>query len=260
MDRRNFFAFLGCTAVAASDAADKRLLATVASQVVDNTPANPTGADSPANKTHPELSVLIGNYHALMPIGMSFIWNNAAGVVVDVGAGNNWRQGICAPEFSISHSEFEQNGARVEFEWGRVGEDAAVARIRSDKAVQLLLRLPETPWLNFHNSFFNVGNGVDALCITNDGQYLNWHLRLDAAAVSKEGVYKREEYAEGRPIDQGVPNLALNVKVSPDSPVRLAAAFSRVPDLESEADEEEPAAEPRKADKGQSRGKKRRSF
>jgi hypothetical protein len=90
----------------------------------------------------------------MMPIGISFVRNHVAGVVVDLGPGNNWRQGICAPDFSISHREFEQDGARLEFEWGRVGENAAVARIRSDKAVQLLLRLPDSPWLNFHNSFF----------------------------------------------------------------------------------------------------------
>jgi hypothetical protein len=67
---------------------------------------------------------------------------------------------------------------------------------------------------------------VDALCITNDGQYLSWHVRLDAEAVSKAGIYKREEYAEGRPIDQGVPNLALSIGVSPESSVHLEASFS----------------------------------
>jgi glycogen debranching enzyme len=233
MDRRNFFAFLGFTAVAASENANKRLLAAVAPPAADEEHTSHSGADSRARTAHVEPSALIGNYHAMMPIGISFIRNHVAGVVVDLGAGNNWRQGICAPEFSISHSEFEQDGARVEFEWGRVGDDAAVARIRSDKPVQLLLRLPDSPWLNFHNSFLKVGNGVDALCITNDGQYLSWHLRLDAAAVSKAGIYKREEYAEGRPIDQGVPNLALSIGVSPQGPVHLAAGFNRLPDLQT---------------------------
>jgi len=231
MNRRNFFAFLGVSAVAASETANHKLVATVASGAANKEPPSHTETGSHTAKAHPASSVLVGNYHALMPIGISFIWNHAAGVVLDVGAGDGWRQGICAPEFSISHSEFEQDGARVEFEWGRVGEEAAVARIRSDKAAQLLLRLPGSPWLNFHNSFFSVENGVDSLCITNDGQYLSWHLRLDAVAVSKPGVYKREEYAEGRPIDQGVPDLALAVEVSPERPVHLAAGFSEVPDL-----------------------------
>ena len=230
MDRRRFFAFLGYIAAAAS-AADKRLLA-LPSEGADDEAASHTNPDLRAEKTHQQ-PVLIGNYHSMAPLGISFIWKNAAGVVLDVGAGKNWVQGICAPDFSISHSEFEQDGARVEFEWSRVSAVAAVARIRSDKPLQLLIKLPGNPWLNFHNSFFKVENGVDALCITNEGEYLDWRLRLDTPAVSKEGVYPREEYANGRPIDQGVPNLALSVAVSPDRPVHLAASFSEVPELET---------------------------
>ena len=222
MDRRNFLTLLGYAAAAASD---------TASQAADKNIAGYTEPDSSTGKMHSEPPILIGNYHALMPIGISFIWNHAAGVVLDVSAGGNWRQGICAPDFSISQSEFEQDGARIGFEWGRVGKNAAVARIRSDKPVQLLLRLPGNPWLNFHNSFFKVEDGVDALCITNDGQYLDWHLRLDAPATSKAGIYKREEYANGRPIDQGVPDLALSIEVSPEHTVHLAAGFSETPDL-----------------------------
>jgi Trehalase len=231
MDRRKFFALLGYSAVASSEAANKRLLAAVSSGAADKKTASLTDADAHGKKARPEPFILIGNYHALMPIGISFIRENAAGVVLDVGAGKDWRQGICSPEFTISHSEFEQDGARVEFEWGRVSEGAAVARIRSDKPVQLLLRLPGSPWLNFHNSFTKAGNGVDALCLTNDGQYLNWHMRLDTPASSKEGIYEREKYAKGRPVDQGVPNLALSIEVSPERPVRMAAGFSEIPDL-----------------------------
>ena len=231
MDRRNFLTFLGFTAIAASEAADKNLLALTAPSAASGPAESSVDALPGNNKSQLAPEILIGNYHALMPIGISFIWNHAAGVVLDVGAGGNWRQGICAPDFSISQSEFEQDGARIEFEWGRVGTDAAVARIRSDKAVQLLLRLPDSPWLNFHNSFTKVGNGVDALCITNNGRYVDWRLRLDATATSKEGIYEREKYAEGRPIDQGVPNLALSIDVSPEHPVRLAAGFGEVPDL-----------------------------
>jgi hypothetical protein len=32
----------------------------------------------------------------LMPIGIAFVWNHAAGIVLDVGGGNGWHQGICA--------------------------------------------------------------------------------------------------------------------------------------------------------------------
>jgi hypothetical protein len=229
MDRRNFFTFLGFTAIAASEAADKNLLALTAPGAA-NGPAG-SSVDALSGGKHAQPEVLIGNYHALMPIGISFIWNHEAGVVLDVGAGDHWRQGICDPRFTISQSEFEQDGARIELEWGRVGADAAVARIRSDKTVQLLLRLPDSPWLNFHNSFTKVGNGVDALCITNDGRYVDWRLRLDATATSKEGIYEREKYAEGRPIDQGVPNLALIIEVSPEHPVHLTGGFREVPDL-----------------------------
>jgi hypothetical protein len=228
MDRRNFFTILGYTAAVAAADPGKQLLAE-ASEPAEEKTAGHSRKDS--HTAHPESSAQIGNYHALMPIGIAFILNNAAGVVVDVGSGTEWRQGICSPDFTISHSEFEQDGAKVEFDWGRVGDDAAVARIRADKPAQLMLRLPGNPWLNFHNSFTKVENGVDALCITNEGQYLNWHMRLDAPATSKAGVYKREEYAEGRPIDQGVPDLALSIDVSPDHPVHLAAGFGELPDL-----------------------------
>ena len=54
--------------------------------------------------------------------------------------------------------------------------------------MQVLLRLPGNPWLNFHNCFTKVAGGVDALCITNDGDYLDWRLRLDVEATSKAGV------------------------------------------------------------------------
>lgn len=229
MDRRKFVSFLGYSAVVASEAADKRLLAATPVQPADKA-ANHSEAHTQPNQDR-ALSTRIGNYHAMMPLGIAFIRHNKAGVVLNVASGTAWRQGICAPDFTISHSEFDQDGARVQFEWGRVEDDGAVARIRSDKPVTLLLRLPESPWLNFHNSFTNVGHGVDALCITNEGEYLNWHMRLDVAAPSQSGIYKREEYAEGRPIDQGVPNLALRIEVSPDRPVRLAAGFGTLADL-----------------------------
>src|ERR1035438_908955 len=97
MNRRNFFAFLGISAVAASETANQKLLATVASEAANKEPPSHTDTASHTAKAHPAPSVLIGNYHAMIPIGISFIWNHVAGVVVDLGAGKNWRQGICAP-------------------------------------------------------------------------------------------------------------------------------------------------------------------
>jgi putative isomerase len=233
MDRRKFFALLGYTTVATSQAADKRLAIAATSLASDKKAADLNRTATDPRRGQQNTAILVGNYHALMPIGISFIWDNAAGIVLDVGAGEDWSQGICSPDFSISRSEFKQDGTRVQFDWGRVKEDAAVARIRCDKPVQLLLRLPGNPWLNFHNCFTRVEGGVDALCITNEGQYLSWRMRLDAVAASKEDVYPREKYAKGRPIDQGVPNLALSIELSPEHPIHLAAGFGEIPDLQT---------------------------
>ena len=230
MDRREFFAFMGYTAALTSHAADQKLLAAVSS-ATNIKIADTTGSESYSEHEQQKPIIMIGSYHALMPIGIAFIWNHAAGIVLDVGGGSGWHQGICAPDFSISHSEFEQDGAHVEFDWGRVGEGAAVARIRCDRPVHLMLRLPGNPWLNFHNCLTRVDTGVDALCITNEGHYLDWHLRLDAVATSQEGIYPLEKYAKGRPIDQGAANLALSVEVLPERPVRIAAGFGQMPAL-----------------------------
>lgn len=96
MDRRKFFAFLRYTAAVTSQARDEELLAASVSQATNTKIANTPGADANPKQKQQKPVIMIGNYHALMPIGIAFVWNHAAGIVLDVGGGNGWHQGICA--------------------------------------------------------------------------------------------------------------------------------------------------------------------
>ena len=44
------------------------------------------------------LSIRIGNLHALMPGAIAFIQDDAAGIVLDIGADKTGRPGISAPD------------------------------------------------------------------------------------------------------------------------------------------------------------------
>jgi glycogen debranching enzyme len=172
------------------------------------TPAPPLGS-----------KVVIGNFQQSMPGGIAFIKDNAAGIVLNVGWPSDKRPGASAPDESINHVVFQQNGATIHFDWGRLGAEAAGARLTTDKPVTLTLTLPRSPWHHFNAIFNSVPGGLDATAITGDGRFFPWHLRVSPAPDNDTARYD--------------PQASLTVSLTPTQPVVLVAGYDVLPPLSS---------------------------
>jgi putative isomerase len=162
---------------------------------------------------------LIGNVHPTMPGAIAFIRNGVTGIVLDIGADTSGRPGSTASDFSYGTSKFAVNDADVTLEWGRVGEDAAVFRIRTDRQVELSMTLPANPWRPFHHYFSAAEGGLDAVAVTALGEYIPWSLWTDPAPEPSSVLYSTHATVE--------------VLLTPEKPLRMAAGYGSLPPLAS---------------------------
>jgi hypothetical protein len=116
--------------------------------------------------------VRIGNFLLTAPGGIAFVIDDAAAFVVDTGA--PYYAGTAAPDDSFHHCQFAQQEANVQLDWGRVG-DGAVARLTSDKAIHLSLRLSHG-WPGWKGSFTPTESGVRARADV-AGRVIEWQMQ-----------------------------------------------------------------------------------
>lgn len=159
----------------------------------------------------------IGNFHMLMPGAIAFIQDDATGIVLNVGSEKTGKPGVSSPDFSYNLHSFELDGAEVTFEWGRVGAGAIAVRLKADRNVKLLMKLPANPWRPFYHYFSGVPEGLDAYAVTMDGRYVPWSLRVDPVPNVPAGLLTTSATVE--------------VQLWPERPVRLVAGFGELPDL-----------------------------
>jgi hypothetical protein len=161
-------------------------------------------------------STLIGNLQAFMPGGIAFVKDNAFGIVLDVGWAANGKPGSASPDFSSNTIRFERDGAQVLFDWGKVGDEAAVARLSSDKPLKLTLRIPVRPWHGFNNILSTNKSEIEATAITPQNQSTTWVLHMDPFPTGLQQSPAGE--------------MAFDVELSA-TPVYIAAGFTGVPEL-----------------------------
>ncbi len=159
----------------------------------------------------------IGNLHALMPGAIAFIQDDATGVVLDVGSEKRGKPGVSSPDFSYNLHTFEIDGAEVTFEWSRVGAGAVAIRLKTDRNVKLLMKLPANPWRPFYHYFSGVPEGLDAHAITMDGRFIPWRLRVDPAPNVPAALLTT--------------SASVEVQLWPEHDVRVVAGFGELPGL-----------------------------
>ncbi len=178
----------------------------------------PPQTEPPPAESGESSPVSIGNYHAFMPGGIAFVRDNAVGIVLEVGWGNRDRPGSAAPDYSINRILWNQDGSNIHFDWGRVGSDAAVGRLRADSAVSITLKLPSKTWFPFHAVYDSTPSGLCATAITYDGQFVPWRLLLSAKLVSNH--------------INALPEAAVEIELTPDKPLYFSAGFGNLPELD----------------------------
>lgn len=143
------------------------------------------------------------------PGGIAFVIDDAAAFVVDTGG--PYFAGMDAPDESFHHYQFSKLGANFQLDWGRVG-DGVVARIVSDKAVDLPLRLG-SGWPGWASRFKPEMDGAQGEA--NIGaRSVTWRIRTQAAPI-------RANSSE------------LVIHVEPDSPARFVAGVGTLSSIGS---------------------------
>jgi hypothetical protein len=158
--------------------------------------------------------IRIGNFLVGAPCGIAFVVRDRAAFVVDTGG--PYVAGVAAPDDSYHRQVFQQKGAWITFEWGRVG-DAAVARVTSDRPADVSLRF-SAGWPDLHSDFRPTGYGAVGLASI-DGDAVHWKLDISPAPVISSPV-----------ISSADPLVA---PVEPGSPVRFVAGTGMRPAVAS---------------------------
>jgi len=160
---------------------------------------------------------LIGNVHALLPGGIAFLRNDEAGIVLDIGSDPTGAPGSTAPDFSYSTRKFHADGAELTLEWGRVGPEAAVFRIQTNRTVTLTVTLPANPWRPFYHYSSPVDGGLDAQAITMQGEYIPWTLRSDPKPTITTSLLST--------------HASFEIEITPEHPAHMAAGYGALPAL-----------------------------
>jgi hypothetical protein len=162
--------------------------------------------NSPVSQA-PLNSVLIGNFLRDAPCGISWIINDSAAFVLDTGG--PYVAGTAAPDNSYHAYRFNQNGANIVFEWGRVG-DNVIGRLSSDKAVDLNLTL-SSGWPGWNSTFINTSDGATGVAQATGGE-VEWKLQTS-------------------PVPKSTSASTLTISITPDVPVHFAAGLGVLPDF-----------------------------
>jgi hypothetical protein len=184
------------------------------SKVADNDKEEQGPAASLTSKD----GALIGNVHALLPGAIAFIKDHKAGIVLDIGSDTTGRPGTTSPDFSYGTWNFQVESANLSVEWGRVGAESAVFRIRTDRNVTMQMTIPANPWRPFFHEFIKAENGIDANAITFDGNYIPWSLRVDPASL--HAVHLGSD-------------ASIELQITPEHPARFVAGYSSLPAIEA---------------------------
>jgi hypothetical protein len=173
--------------------------------------------------------VKIGNYFSDAPYGIAFIVDDEAGFVLDPvwdekGAPTKYYAadpaltppGTTSPDFSFVQASFRHSGASIRFTWGRSGRAGIVARLETDRAVILSLRLPRT-WPKFHAIYTEGRDGLTGYGIAPDGDYIPFALRVDPAPALVRANIKAE--------------AEVILDLAPGRPARFVAGVGSLPDL-----------------------------
>jgi hypothetical protein len=160
---------------------------------------------------------LIGNVHALLPGAIAFIRNDKAGIVLDIGSDIMGRPGSTAPDFSYSTWNFKVENANLTLEWGRVGLEAAVFRIRTDRNVNLQMKIPANPWRPFFHALNTADGGLDVFAITFDGDYIPWSLRVNPECHHVVNLTN---------------DASIELQITPEHSARFVAGYSALPTID----------------------------
>lgn len=160
-----------------------------------------------AGQTFAASAIRIGNFLLTAPCGIAFVADDAAAFVIDTGA--PYYAGTAAPDDSFHHCQFGRDGATIQFDWGRVG-DAVVARLTSDKPVQLPLHLG-SGWPGWKSSFTPEAMGVSGRAEA-AGHAVAWRMQTEPKPV--------------RASDSEV-----MVAIGPQAALRFAAGFGNLPKM-----------------------------
>jgi hypothetical protein len=160
---------------------------------------------------------LIGNVHALLPGAIAFIKDNKAGIVLDIGSDSTGRPGSTAPDFSFGTWNLQVEGANLTVEWGRVGAESAVFRIRADRKITMKIKIPANPWRPFFRDVSAQENGIDAHAITFDGNIVLWSLRVDPAIPHDVNL---------------TGDASLELQITPEKCARFVAGYSSLPAID----------------------------
>jgi hypothetical protein len=161
-------------------------------------------ADTPAAP-----SVRIGNFLRGAPCGVSWVIQDSAAFVLDTGG--PYVAGTAAPDDTYHAYRFNQNGANIVFEWGRVG-DAVVGRLTSDKQVDLTLTL-SSGWPGWNSTFMATPDGATGVAHATSGE-IDWKLKTS-------------------PPPKSATASIVTVPLAPGTPVHFVAGLGTLPDFGS---------------------------
>jgi hypothetical protein len=162
-----------------------------------------------SSRAEPPSSIRIGNFLREAPCGIAWVIDDSAAFVLNTGG--PYVAGTAAPDESYHSYRFEQDGANIVFQWGRVGDDVA-GIISADKPATLNLTL-SSGWPGWTSTFTPAQGGADGVAQSSGGQ-VKWSLRTSPAPTSSSAS-------------------AVVIAITPDARVRFVAGLKNLPGFES---------------------------
>ncbi|HEY5255929.1 MAG TPA: trehalase family glycosidase [Acidobacteriaceae bacterium] len=167
---------------------------------------------APAQSETSASATRIGNFYYMAPNGIAFIWENAAGFVMNPGGSHN--AGTVAPDDSFHKIIFSPEKAsahlrRVEFQWSRVG-NGIVGRLVASDPGEMTFSLNDN-WPGFSSEFSTESEGVKGVATLPAGKTVTWRLKANPALESADATQF---------------TVALE---GPEKPTYLVAGFGELP-------------------------------
>ena len=209
MNRRSFLGSISSTVAVAAFSSPEQASAKGGE---GNAPETTSVRDSPGKKTE---KYQIGNFHSFYPGGIAFLKDDAWGIVLDIGWDKTGKPGTAAPDQSIHHFSFDNEGVPVTCEWGRVGGGAAAIRLTAPRATQISMKIPATPWALYNNIVWQSGShSLEALAFSEQGETTQWRLECNEPIKST--------------LDKPVSEGTVSVQIQPNKPLLIVAGFGEM--------------------------------